>query len=429
MGTSLGANAALEAVAQAPERFRGMVIEMPVLDHALIGCAIAFTPLMVALTAGEPAMRLLARTARLVPRRTLPWQADILLDWIRQDPEPSAAVLQGLFFGRTAPPREERRRLQTPALVIGHQYDLIHPFSDAGMLVVRAAERTVAGSELADRAARGAAAADRRDRGVHRTVLASAGGDARAPARPKSQNWPLPSRPGMSSRQEEKERRKRERQEREAAAEGVRRPTQAHAARVRRRLAAWPSSRVVVAGRSSSAAATTTRRRGRRGRRGDPRPEGVRPQEGGRGRGLHPQATRPTRARATRRRNSRRPTTSRTRPRRATTSRSGTQDGIYDPGDTPELGKLVHTLEHGRIDVQYKPGTPATTVAQLETFMKENEDGYHMLLFQNGDEHAVRGRRHRVGPPARLHDHEPPGLRRAAAFREAYIDKGPEVVP
>jgi pimeloyl-ACP methyl ester carboxylesterase len=135
MGTSLGANAALEAVAQAPERFRGMVIEMPVLDHALIGCALAFTPLMVALTAGEPVMRLLARGARLIPRRTLPWQADILLDWIRQDPEPSAAVLQGLFFGRTAPPREERRRIDTPALVIGHQYDLIHPFSDAGMLV------------------------------------------------------------------------------------------------------------------------------------------------------------------------------------------------------------------------------------------------------------------------------------------------------
>jgi pimeloyl-ACP methyl ester carboxylesterase len=135
MGTSLGANAVLETAAQSPERLRGMVIEMPVLDHALVGCALAFTPLMVALTAGEPAMRLLARSARLIPRRVLPWQADILLDWIRQDPEPSAAVLQGLFFGRTAPPREERRAMRTPALVIGHQYDLIHPFSDAGMLV------------------------------------------------------------------------------------------------------------------------------------------------------------------------------------------------------------------------------------------------------------------------------------------------------
>jgi len=135
MGTSLGSNVALETAVLAPERVRGMVIEMPVLDSALIGCAIAFTPLMVALTAGEPAMRALSRAARLIPRRRLPWQADILLDWVRQDPEPSAAVFQGLFFGRTAPPREERMRIETPALVIGHTHDIIHPFSDAGMLV------------------------------------------------------------------------------------------------------------------------------------------------------------------------------------------------------------------------------------------------------------------------------------------------------
>jgi pimeloyl-ACP methyl ester carboxylesterase len=134
LGSSLGANVALEAAVAAPERIRGMVIEMPVLDHALIGCAIAFTPIMIALTAGEPAMRLLARTARVVPRHRPPWLVDILLDWIRQDPEPSAAVFQGLFFGRTAPPREERREIVAPTLVIGHQYDIIHPFSDAGML-------------------------------------------------------------------------------------------------------------------------------------------------------------------------------------------------------------------------------------------------------------------------------------------------------
>src|SRR3954451_19905024 len=45
LGTSLGANTALEAAALARERLRGMVVEMPVLDHALVGCAIAFTPL------------------------------------------------------------------------------------------------------------------------------------------------------------------------------------------------------------------------------------------------------------------------------------------------------------------------------------------------------------------------------------------------
>ena len=43
MGTSLGANTALEAAVLAPERLRGMVIEMPVLDGALLACALAFT--------------------------------------------------------------------------------------------------------------------------------------------------------------------------------------------------------------------------------------------------------------------------------------------------------------------------------------------------------------------------------------------------
>src|ERR671933_2687478 len=133
MGTSLGANATLEVASLAPERLRGMVVEMPVLDNALVGCALAFTPLMVALTFGEPLMRLLSFGARRVPR--LPWQLDIVLDTVRQDPRPGAAVLQGLFFGRTAPHRKERRTFQTPALVIGHRHDIVHPFSDAGMLV------------------------------------------------------------------------------------------------------------------------------------------------------------------------------------------------------------------------------------------------------------------------------------------------------
>ena len=41
----------------APERVRGLLIEMPVLDNALLGCAIAFTPLLVGLTFGAPVAR------------------------------------------------------------------------------------------------------------------------------------------------------------------------------------------------------------------------------------------------------------------------------------------------------------------------------------------------------------------------------------
>src|SRR5271166_3490291 len=134
MGTSLGANAALEVAARSPERLRGLVIEMPVLDNGLLWSALTFTPLLVALTFGEPVMKLLARTTRAVPRRLLPHYGNVLLDLVRQQPGPGGALLQGLFFGRIAPPRSERATFTTPTLVLGHQRDPVHPFSDAGML-------------------------------------------------------------------------------------------------------------------------------------------------------------------------------------------------------------------------------------------------------------------------------------------------------
>ncbi len=131
-GMSLGANATLEVAALAPERLQGMIIEMPLLEKALLGCAIAFTPAMVAMTVGEPVMRVVQTFARRVPR--LPWFPDQLVDLVRQDPGPSGAVIQGLFFARIAPPREERRTFKAPALIIGHRADPVHPFSDSGAL-------------------------------------------------------------------------------------------------------------------------------------------------------------------------------------------------------------------------------------------------------------------------------------------------------
>jgi pimeloyl-ACP methyl ester carboxylesterase len=133
-GTSLGANAALEATVAAPTRVRGLLVEMPVLDNALLGCALAFTPLLAGLTFGAPAARGLARVARVAPRTG--WLlSDMLLDWVSQDPKPSASVLQGLFFGRVAPPSEERGAIEQETLVIGHYRDPVHPFSDSDMLV------------------------------------------------------------------------------------------------------------------------------------------------------------------------------------------------------------------------------------------------------------------------------------------------------
>src|SRR5215212_4162582 len=104
------------------------------------------------------------------------------------------------------------------------------------------------------------------------------------------------------------------------------------------------------------------------------------------------------------------------------------EDGIYAPGDVPKLGMLVHTLEHGRIDVQYKEGTSPDDVAKAEAFLAET-DGYHMLLFQNttGMDAAVAATAwgHAL-TCADIGDATWDALR---TFRTSYIDKGPEAVP
>ncbi len=133
-GTSLGANITLEVASRAPERLQGMIIEMPVLDHAIPACGAAFTPLLLALKFGGPLVAGFARAARAVPRRPLPLLARIGLDWISQDPQPSASVLSGILYGRVAPAHNERCTFSAPTLVIGHPRDPVHPFSDAGML-------------------------------------------------------------------------------------------------------------------------------------------------------------------------------------------------------------------------------------------------------------------------------------------------------
>jgi pimeloyl-ACP methyl ester carboxylesterase len=133
-GASLGANITLELAALAPERMRGMVVEMPVLDNAIPACAAAFAPLLFAFTFGEPISRVFARAVRALPRRGVPLLGEVVLDAAGQDPGPSGAILQGLFFGRIAPHRRQRRTFDVPALVVGHPRDPVHPFSDADML-------------------------------------------------------------------------------------------------------------------------------------------------------------------------------------------------------------------------------------------------------------------------------------------------------
>lgn len=131
-GTSLGANTTLETAHLFPERVRGMMVEMPVLDNALLAASVIFTPILLGLRFGEPLLRSLASLSRRIPRTN--FLIDIGLDWMRQDPTPSAAVLEGLFLGSGAPHHGLRVRMDQPTLVIGHHADPLHPFSDSGML-------------------------------------------------------------------------------------------------------------------------------------------------------------------------------------------------------------------------------------------------------------------------------------------------------
>jgi len=132
-GTSLGANIALELAVHQPERARALFIEMPVLDNALSAVAGLFAPVLLGLKFGRPLFEGLSLATRAVPR-THPL-ADLALDWVRQRPGPSQAVLEGLLLGETAPHREERVKIEQPTLIVGHHRDPLHPFSDSGMLL------------------------------------------------------------------------------------------------------------------------------------------------------------------------------------------------------------------------------------------------------------------------------------------------------
>lgn len=133
-GTSLGANVSLEVAVLAPERVRGLIVEMPVLDNAVEAGIIAFAPLMFAarfLPFTVNGVRLLTRP---IPRGLVPFWVGIGLDTLDQRAESVAAVVHGLFFGRVAPSSRQRRAISAPALVVGHPADPIHPAADAAML-------------------------------------------------------------------------------------------------------------------------------------------------------------------------------------------------------------------------------------------------------------------------------------------------------
>ncbi len=107
-------------------------------------------------------------------------------------------------------------------------------------------------------------------------------------------------------------------------------------------------------------------------------------------------------------------------------------DGIYDPGGTPQVEKLVHALEHGRVEYQYKAGTPKSVITQLQGLItgagaNGRPAGYNQLLYQNTTQMpyavAVTAWTHLLACPKYQGAATLAAMR---AFRDVYTDKAPE---
>lgn len=104
------------------------------------------------------------------------------------------------------------------------------------------------------------------------------------------------------------------------------------------------------------------------------------------------------------------------------------QDGIFAVGNEPPLGEQVHTLEHGRIDFQYKPGAPSTLVSQLQGLMNET-NSYHQNLWQNTTGMDYLFTATAWGQLLGCNEASPAAFDAMRAFRKRYTDKGPEFIP
>lgn len=144
-GVSLGANVSLFAASRRPERVRGLVLEMPVLEWAVPSAAMFFAPLLLLVHYGRGLARLLGAGVRRLPR--LPFDAaNSLVHAAGMPPEVMAAILHGVLVGPVAPTQDERARMDVPTLVLAHRHDLIHPFSDAKRLAEQMPDAALVGA-------------------------------------------------------------------------------------------------------------------------------------------------------------------------------------------------------------------------------------------------------------------------------------------
>jgi hypothetical protein len=100
-------------------------------------------------------------------------------------------------------------------------------------------------------------------------------------------------------------------------------------------------------------------------------------------------------------------------------------DGAYI--ETPPISRAVHSLEHGRVEIQYSPDLPEEDQLALKGVFDEDPEG--MLIFPNRDmpyEVAVTAWTNMV--TCKRYDGATT-LDAVRAFRDTYRGQGPEPVP
>lgn len=137
-GMSLGANVSLFAAVQRPERVRGLVCEMPVLEWAVPAAAVVFVPMLLFAHYARPIAGVTATVAQRLPDTGVD-TVDALLHGAALPPAALAALLHGVLAGPVAPTFEDRCAVDVPAIVLAHRNDVLHPFDDAANLAAQLA--------------------------------------------------------------------------------------------------------------------------------------------------------------------------------------------------------------------------------------------------------------------------------------------------
>jgi len=109
------------------------------------------------------------------------------------------------------------------------------------------------------------------------------------------------------------------------------------------------------------------------------------------------------------------------------------EDGVYPPGSAPDYTAWLHSLEHGRIVFQYRPGTPEGQIDRLRALTQEPvlgaPGGYHTLVLRNNTNMPYAFAAANWTRFLGCNELSPASLDAMRLFREEFTDDAPERVP